>query len=343
VSWSAFLAFPALVLLVKLVSYVRYERNRRTRRAAWKQVAAERHGELREVGNFWLRRSEILEVDAGPVRVHVDHCFQGHQTGSLEDERLHTRCRASYPVPAGPKFRSRRKDLVETLGTLLGDKDVVLDVVPAFDEHFVMRGDDAGAVRAVWSEQAMQSMLRWFKDASIESDGVEVTLRIPKEIHDVRRLGAAIDLVGALAGADIFGDGALRALPGATYHPPAGPWDARTPPCAVIEDHVVPVTITLAVIDRQAVTWATARDGARDQSLRLLVHEDGSTAPAEGAAMLPLAAAPYLRRVGSGTLVMEDAHTSFIWHAVETDPARLAAGARLVAILAGAAPQGIFR
>lgn len=332
-----------LLLLVKLVSYLRYERGRRARKAAWAQVAAERNGELREVRSLWLRRSELLEVDAGPVRVHVDHCFQGHHTGSLDDERLHTRCRARYPVPAGPKFRSRRKDLVEKLGTLLGDKKLALDVDPAFDEYFMMRGGDAGAVRAVWSAQAMQIMLRWFKDASIESDGVEVMLRVPREIYDVQRLGAAIDLVAAIAGADIFGDGALRALPGATYHPPAGPWDARTPPCAVVEDHVVPVTITPTVIDRQAVTWATAGDGPRNQSLRLLVHEDGSTEPAEGESMLPVAATTYLRRVGRGILVVEDAHTSFLWPAVETDPARLTAGARLVAILAGAASQGIFR
>jgi hypothetical protein len=258
---------------------------------------------------------------------------------SEEPDRAMT-CRARYLVPLGPVFHVEAGS-IGPLGKLLGAQDVTLGVDRTFDECFVVKTDEANAVRRVWSPQAMRLMSRELRDARVHSNGREIEL-VRRAIHSPAVMDAMIDLVGELANADLFGVAALRALPGATYHPPAGPWTARTTPHAIIEQPV-PVTLMPVVVDGRVVTRATVGDGPRAQRIALTVRDDGAVAPADGAALMPPAAAALLDRLGNGTLVIHGADTSFTWRTVETDAERLLAGARLLAILAGAPALGAYR
>ena len=229
-----------------------------------------------------------------------------------------------------------------SIGKVLGGHDVRLETDRAFDERFIVKCDDAEAVRRVWSPLAMRIMRRSFDKARIESDGAVLELSSPDPLDVFGLVDEALDLMAEIAGADIFGLAALRALPGAAYQPPTGIWDQRTIPHVVLA-RPVPVTIGPAVLGRRAVTRASIGDGPRERPLKILVRSDGSAEPADSVAALPPAAAGFLRRAGNGTLVVDGARTSFTWLDLETDHARLLAGAGLLTTLASGPGQGVYR
>lgn len=308
------------------------------RKAAWRKVALERGGVYHASHGFWQPRSEALEVDMDRARVYLDLVV----VGGGSSRSIHTRCRAQYALLLGPVFRIEPEGVLANLGKALGAQDVELGVEPAFDQRFVVKCDHPEAVRQVWSQRARSIMLRSFPDATVRSDGRDVELVVKEDIDLLSRIEEALDLVAEIAGADIFGVEALRALPGAIYHPASGPWNDRSVPYVVI-DEPVPVTITPIVVGRRAVTRAAVGDGPRDHPLKLLVRADGSLEPADGAAQLPPGAAALLRKVGDGSLIVDGDRTSFTWLQIETAPERLMAGARLLAALAGAPAQGVYR
>jgi hypothetical protein len=308
------------------------------RRLAWQKVALARDGLYHEPHGFWRSGSEAIEVDIDRARVYLDLV----EVGSGHHRHVYTRCRAQYALLLGPIFRVSPEGVLATIGKVLGVQDAVLGVEPAFDQRFTVKCDDPEAVRQVWSQHAMRIMLRSFEKATIRSDGRDIELIVGEGLDVPGLIDEALDLVAEIANADIFGVEALRDLPGAVYHPPSGPWNDRSVPYVVLA-RPVPVTIAPAVVGRRAVTRAEVGDGPRDRPLKLLVRADGSREPAGGAAQLPPAATAFLRKVGDGTLIVDGARTSFTWLQIETDPERLVAGARLLAALAGAPAQGVYR
>lgn len=295
----------------------------------WRQLAARR-------GGIYLDHPgrPTIEVDVREARVRLEI----EPGSSTEPDRAMT-CRARYLVPLGPVFLVEAGS-VGLIGTLIGARDVVLGD-DAFDACFVVETGEGSAVRRVWSQQAMELMYRELREARVRSDGETIELA-RGTIHSPAVMDAMIDLVGELANADLFGIEALRTLPGATYHPPTGPWYQRSTPHAIIEQPV-PVTLMPVAVRGHAVTRATVGDGPRAQRIEIDVSEDGTVEPADGGAQVPPAAAALLGRVGDGTLVVDGADTSFTWRTVETDAERLLAGARLLAILAGGPALGAYR
>jgi hypothetical protein len=296
----------------------------------WRQLALSRGGVYFDHA---VRPAIEVDVRDARVRLEVDLGRPDAPNGALT-------CRARYLVPLGPVFRVEAGS-VGPIGKLAGAQDVTLGGDRAFDESFIVKADEPSAVRRVWSAQAMRLMFRSLRDARARSNGREIELA-RSEIHSPAVMNAMIDLVGELASADLFGIAALRALPGATYQPPTGPWNERTTPGVVIE-HPAPVTLMPVLIDGRVVTRATVGDGPRAQRVELTVGEDGRVEPADGAALLPPAAAALVDRLGSGTLVIDGADTAFTWRTVETDAGRLLAGAELLAILARGPALGAYR
>jgi hypothetical protein len=295
----------------------------------WRALASRRGGVFIDDAD-----QPAIEVDVGDVRVRFEL-----NLGIPAPRSRVTICRARWLVPCGPRF-DIEPGTMGAIGKLLGADDVVLGLDPEFDRRHVVKTGDPDAVRRAWSPRAIRLFLA-LGHANICSDGR--TIDLGRDLSDSPAvMDAMIDLVGELAGADLFGTRALRKLPGATYHPPTGPWNARTTPHAVIE-RPVPVTLMPVVVDERAVTRATVGDGPRAQRIEITVHEDGTIQPADGAALVPPAAAALLDRLGHGTLVIDGADTSFTWRAVERDAERLLAGARLLAILAGGPALGAYR
>jgi hypothetical protein len=331
-----FLALAAVGLLASAIASA--EQSEQQRKGVWRQVALARGGVYQEPRGFFRSKLDAIDVDVDQVRVHLER----YVAGAGKQRRILTRCRARYLLPRGPVFCIYADGVLASIGKALGGQDVVLGVNRVFDERFIVKCEDAQAVQRVWSPRAMGLMTRTFEKARVESDGTEVTLISQDPLNLAGLVSEALELVAELAGADLFGAGALRALPGGAYQPPAGPWDDRTMPYVVI-GQPVPVTIAPAILGRRVVTRATLGDGPRELPLKILVRSDGSAEPAESVARLPPAAASLLRRAGDGTLVVDGDGTSFTWLGVETDPERLMAGARLLAALAGSPSQGVYR
>jgi hypothetical protein len=296
----------------------------------WRQVAISR-------GGVYLDHPErpAIEVDVGEARVRLE----GNLGPEGTQDNVMT-CRASYLVPLGPEFRVTAGG-VGPLGKLLGARDLVLGVDREFDECFLVETDEGSAVRRTWSPKAMRLMHRELREARVRSNGREIEI-VRGVIHSPAVMNAMIDVVGELASADLFGFEALRTLPGATYHPPTGPWNERSTPYAIIEQPV-PVTLMPVAVRGRALTRATVGDGPRAQRIEITVREDGSMEPADGVAQMPPAAAALLDRLGEGTLVIDGADTSFTWRTVETNAERLLAAARLLAMLAGGPSLGAYR
>jgi hypothetical protein len=308
------------------------------RKGVWRQVALSRGGLYQEPRGLFRSKLDAIDVDVDQVRVRLER----YAAGAGKQRRIYTRCRARYLLPRGPVFCIYADGVLASIGKALGGQDVVLGTDRVFNERFIVKCEDAQAVLRVWSPRAMGLMTRTFEKTRIESDGAEVTL-ISQDPLDVPGLVVeALDLVAEMAGADLFGIGALRALPGGAYQPPTGTWDDRTIPHVVI-GQPVPVTIAPVVLGRRVVTRATVGDGPRELPLKILVRSDGGAEPADSVARLPPAAAGLLRRAGDGTLVVDGAGTSFTWLGVETDPERLMLGVRLLAMLAGGPSQGVYR
>ncbi|HWN67720.1 MAG TPA: hypothetical protein VNM90_08765 [Haliangium sp.] len=307
------------------------------RKSVWRKVALSRGGSYHEQQGLLSATIDAIDVDVDQIRVQLDRYAEGSET-----RRIYTRCRARYLLPHGPGFSIYAEGVLASIGKALGGQDVTLGADPAFDEQFIVKCEDVEAVRRVWSLRATRIMRRSFDSARIESDGAEIVLQTQEPLEVPGLVNEVLDLVAELAGADLFGTEALRALPDAAYEPPTGPWDERTIPFVVV-GHPVPVTIAPALLGRRVVTRATVGDGPRDRPLKILVRSDGSAEPADSVAQLPPAAAGFLRRAGNGTLVVDGASTSFTWLGVETEPGRLMAGVGLLAALAGAPSQGVYR
>ncbi len=173
---------------------------------------------------------------------------------------------------------------------------------------------------------------------ALESDAAEICLRFPGQLS-VTHLESVIALLVSLADADIFGLSELRALPGARYHPPAGDYDARTNPWVELR---LPARIELAPVAAAgaAQTWA-GRAFDHDRVLFARVHHGLLDPPID---RLPLL--EELRRhlvgVGEGVLAAREGTLTFTWPGVETSPARLLAGARLLAAF-DVPRQGLYR
>jgi hypothetical protein len=330
--------FVTLVAAGVVAGLVKVRRQERRRQRVWRQVALARDGVYHEPHGFIRSQHDMMDIDVGEVRVRFDR----YEAGGNNHRRLFTRCRARYLVPRGPVFAIHAEGVLASIGKALGGQDVRLGTDREFDRRFIVKCEDAEAMRQVWSPQAMRIMLRSFDTAQIESNGAEITLTTADPLDVPGLVDEALELMSDIAGVDMFGIAALRALPGVAYQPPSGSWDDRTIPHVVIA-HPAPVTLAPAVLGRRIVTRATIGDGPRERPLKILVRADGSSEPADSVARLPPAAAGFLRRAGNGTLVVDGARTSFTWLDLETDPARLMAAVKLLATLAGAPAQGVYR
>ena len=97
----------------------------------------------------WLKGSRVVAV-AGPWEVVLDL----HQLG----EHVFTRLRAPYVNADGFRFHVFRKHLFSGVSQWLGFQDVRTGY-PAFDEQFVIRGNDVGKLQRLFANPRLQTLL----------------------------------------------------------------------------------------------------------------------------------------------------------------------------------------
>jgi hypothetical protein len=103
-------------------------------------------------------------------------------------------------------------------------------------------------------------------DARIRSDGQSVTARFAGVVEDGGLLERTIDEVAAAAAAGAAQIDALRAIPGARYVAPTGPWDQRLPPEVLIPAVGAEVVLRARWAHDRAVVVASVACGGAVQA-----------------------------------------------------------------------------
>lgn len=288
------------------------------------------------------RRKAPLQVDLPHGEALVRLSLRAH--GGVEDALIVT-LSARWPVPAGPELRVIAEGLLESVLKEWGAMQDVIVGQRDFDEQYVVHARDEAAMRAAWSPRAREIMVAR-APRFVRSDGREISTEAGGDSPEA--VGDLVELMAELAGADLFGVSALRALPGAVYHGPTGPLEARTPPRVEIEAPGSRERVRIepaAVIDIVArpVTRASITASEEKAAWSVGVRASGELEGATEGLPLPEGLNRHLWGVGAGTLAQEGRTVSFTWSAVETDPARLGAAVELLALFARPLSQGAYR
>jgi hypothetical protein len=246
------------------------------------------------------------------------------EAGSRLARTVRTQAQARFLVPAGPRFVLRHRSLRSLRAGRSWHHEGDLRI----------SSDYPDTTRALIGSRVAE-LLAELPDVIVESDGAVVTAWFSGQT-DVERVDPFVDLVIAIAGADIFGLSELRALPGARYHAPDGDFDWRTAP--YVEVHV-PTRVDLAPVALGGVaqTWAArSYDHARPFTVDL---------PYGPLPRLPLSAdvRRYIDAAGPGTLAAREGTLTYTWRGIQTRRERLLAGARLLAAFPPPHTDGVYR
>ncbi|RMH40653.1 MAG: hypothetical protein D6689_13115 [Deltaproteobacteria bacterium] len=319
-------------LLIAGVAFVLHAHRRKL--AMWQQVAARRGATFALRRTLLVSHSPSIRERRGSVDVLLEMASRRtwSTTSSSDDTRPYLRCRAPYPIAAGPRFKVTPDGFFASIGKALGMQDVVLGNDAAFDDKFVVKTDDPARTRIAWTARAMQRLVTALPRASVVSDGREVVLTVDDYGNTPAVLEACLDVVGDIVTSDVFGIGALRSLAGAVV---ASPMTVRLS---------LPETVHLGVdldADGRPTTWARA-DIARAAAPYRAPIADGRIRGAPPGAV-PDEAADLIARVAAGTVEVADGRVTVWFDRIETDASRLRAGAELAAVLGRRASQGVFR
>jgi hypothetical protein len=117
----------------------------------WNALAGE-IGATFEKGGFW--KGSRVVADVAPWRVVLDT----YTVSSGESSTTYTRMRAPFVNADGFRFTVHRKSIFSALGKLLGMQDVEVGY-PAFDENFVIKGNDHAKLRRLFANARLRSLL----------------------------------------------------------------------------------------------------------------------------------------------------------------------------------------
>ncbi len=144
------------------------------------------------------------------------------------DNASFTRLRAPFANPGGFRFGVYRASFLTKFGTALGMQDITIGD-PAFDEAFVVQGNDEARVRALLSAPRLRTLIAaqprvtlevkddegWF-GATFPNGADELKFQCVGVIKDLDRLRALFDLFAATLTRLCEVGGATDAPPGVT-------------------------------------------------------------------------------------------------------------------------------
>lgn len=170
-----------------------------SREEIWRQLSQEIGGELIE-GGFWKQGK--VQARHGSWTVTLDNytVSTGHSHATF------TRLRAPFVSRDGFSFNIYRKGLFSELGKRLGMQDIETGQSAAFDEDFIVKGNDEAKVRSLFANPeirrliAVQPKIRLeIKDKDRPFDGFpeevdELVFHVHGVIKDVARLRGLFDL-----------------------------------------------------------------------------------------------------------------------------------------------------
>lgn len=296
------------------------------RRRALTQRAAKRLGGVVQARSVFANRESGVVVEHGDVEVSF----------AFESAGDNIRCVwvALASRPTLPAFRVYRRSASSRWSA--GRKEMKMERSADFDQHFAVESQSTWLMKRVWSEWAMDEMLHRFPDSVASSNGRQIRLEHLGNLRDEHELDAGVRLVASLAGADVFGVEALRALDGAGDIAPAAGFPAVR--IAGASDVVIgPVSIDAQIRTRARVPMDVR--GNHD----IVAVRGGEVIEVYGQAPLPKAHHRLARALGDADIEWERHEVRVTWTDIETDPEALEAGIALLRSLAAPAERGVFR
>lgn len=103
---------------------------------------------------------------------------------------------------------------------------------------------------AVLGAPLLELMATHLRHATLSSDGLFVTIEVPRTIGDAALLAALVDVLVGVASSGFAELEAMAVLPGARWEPPHGRWDARNPARLTLDRDGVSVTLAMRVSER---------------------------------------------------------------------------------------------
>ena len=170
-----------------------------SRADAWKALASEMDARYQK-GGFW--KGDRVIVDVPPWQIVLDtytvHTGQVHIT--------YTRMRAPYVNGDGFRFSIHRKNVFTDISKFFGMQDVEIGY-PAFDEAFVIKGNDEAKLRRLFASVELRKLIEAQPSIRLQvkddegffrksfPDGVdELHFAVVGVVKDIERLKALYDL-----------------------------------------------------------------------------------------------------------------------------------------------------
>jgi hypothetical protein len=297
----------------------------RKRNAMMKKVASSVGGEAREGRSKGLRA-----IHAGVV-TKLDGVRASVQQWDIKNAVV-CEWRAEVTHDAMPRFRVFKEGIGASLGKAFGLQDVDIGANERFNQHYIVRSEQPGMMRAIWSRRSMDAMLKRFPKGSVESDQREIVLKVIEDITRPEVFEVGLRLVARLANADIFGHAALRELRDAVDVArikglPAvcikGPSDIVAGPVSAGDTIVMRIRAPHADGDDAVVR---VRKGVVTGEARLTGEQRR-----------------LVESLGTANIEWASREVSVTWQGIETKVARLEAAVELVRSLVAAPKQGVFR
>jgi hypothetical protein len=292
------------------------------RKKTWAAFARERGGEVLDSPGP-AATGYVLDVPCGDalVRIDVHHeLFVGPPT---------LRARARFLLGRGPEF------FVEA------DPDAPSTARMTFDAAFHVRTAHVRGVRIVWTDRAQELLLSLFPEGRASSDGKIATATVRPFPMSARALAIVCDLAAELARYGERFMEPLRAVEGAIWVPPEGPFEERSYPFvrvvrggAEVEIHPERRKKKLAIGARTALARALPE-------FELALTTEGIS-PEPPAGVFAPESIELVRAIAPATLSCDGTALRLALDG-EADTARLTALATFLASISGRAKTSVFR
>lgn len=282
----------------------------------WRRVAQRRQGVMIPAKGLQLG-SLVMRTPSGSMVQH----------GAVRGRRSElTRWSATLRY-GGPTFEIHPRSILLPNAPGTGTDD------EPFDARFAVSCDSATAplVRALLGSAERERLVELFGyRVWLVSDGREITLNRSGPTREEHLLHAGLDVVESLAVVDYAGYGALAELSMVTVKDALPSTTINMP---------TPVCVGSRVVGGQLRSVAQLLGASRVTDLAITFDEHGEPTPRSMA--LPPIALAHATEAGAGTLTVSGGQATFTWTELQTDVAKLRAGAALVSALA--ATTGVFR
>jgi hypothetical protein len=159
-----------------------------SRKEIWRQLSTEIGAQYVE-GGFW--KGDKVQASHGGWMVTLDT----YTVSNGKTTVVYTRMRAPYDDPTGFRFTIYRKGLFTGLGKWLGMQDVNVGYEP-FDEAFVIKGNDEGMLRALFSNAKLRDLIDKQKNIHFTVKRGALHFHVTGVIKDIDRLKLLFDLFG---------------------------------------------------------------------------------------------------------------------------------------------------